>query len=201
MPTNKPARDSAIYQIKIALPTKPPIWRRVLVPAGITMAKLHDVIQAAMGWEDGHMHEFRAGRISIGRPSPEDEFMGGERPLNEAKILVQDVIRKAGDKVRYTYDFGDSWEHQVTLEKVLEPQPDTAYPICIAGKLRCPPEDCGGVWGYINLLEALGDPSHPEHDDMMEWAGPIDPERFSVDEANMRLARLRPRKARSAKST
>jgi hypothetical protein len=190
-----------IYQIKIALPLKPAIWRRVLIPADLTLARLHDVIQLSMGWEDCHLHEFRARRKRFAPRDPFGESLGGPPTVNETKVRLCEVLRKAGDKLVYTYDFGDTWEHQIILEKALEREPDVAYPQCIAGKLRCPPEDCGGVWGYVSLLEALGDPSHPEHEEMMEWAGAIDPEQFSMDEANARLAHLRPRLAKRAKST
>ncbi len=98
-------------------------------------------------------------------------------------------IRAAGQKFRYNYDFGDYWEHQIVVEKLLPRDPEIAYPTCIKGKGNCPPEDCGGIYGFYGLLEALADPKHPDHEDMREWVGEdYYPDHFDLAEINQRLA-------------
>ncbi len=184
-----------IYQIKVTLlGTKPPIWRRLLVPASMTLAKLHDVLQTAMGWHDCHMHEFRAGERHFGRPDPEDIM--GMQVENERNIRLSSVLRRPGAKLIYTYDFGDNWEHAIVLEKLLPLLPDTTSPICIDGSLACPPDDCGGIPGFYELLDALADPNHEQHQEMRDWiGGDFDPQAFSVEEVNRKLA---PKRRRSS---
>jgi hypothetical protein len=192
MRTKKIWVPQEIYQLKVTLrDTRPPIWRRLLVPAGVTLEVLHDILQVAMGWYDSHLHEFRIGQKRFGKPDPGDDLMDLPAVVNERTAHLFTVLRKIGAKAIYTYDFGDSWEHAIVVEKVLPPEPGVAYPICVGGKLRCPPEDCGGVPGYYNLLEAIRDPAHKEHEDLLDWAGEdYDPEVFSVDDVNRRLAPL-----------
>jgi Plasmid pRiA4b ORF-3-like protein len=192
MPTKRVWVPNDIYQLKVTLRyTKPPIWRRLLVPAGLTLEVLHDVLQVAMGWENCHMHDFRVGQKRFGEPDPEERLMGLDPTHNERTTHLYRVLGKVGAKAVYTYDFGDGWEHAIVVEKVLPPEPGVAYPVCVAGKLRCPPEDCGGVGGYYNLLEALSDSNHPEHKELMGWVGgEINPAAFSVDEVNRRLKPL-----------
>lgn len=191
-----------IYQLKVTLRySKPPIWRRLLVPAGLTLDMLHDTLQAAMGWYDCHLHEFHIGQKRYGEPDPEDGLMGLPEVSNERSAYLFMVLGKAGAKARYTYDFGDNWEHAIVVEKVLQPEPGIAYPICLGGKLHCPPEDCGGIPGYYDLLAAISDPAHKEHEDMLDWlGGDYDPEVFSVEDVNGRLVPLQRRWARSAQS-
>jgi len=183
-----------IYQIKVTLlGTKPPIWRRLLVPASMTLAKLHDGLQTAMGWHDCHMHEFRAGDRHFGRPDPEDLSMG-MRVESERNIKLTSVLRRTGAKLIYTYDFGDNWEHAIVLEKQLPVLPDMSYPICIDGNLACPPDDCGGIPGFYNLLDALADPNHERHEELRDWIGDdFDPNAFSVELVNQKLAPKRRR--------
>jgi Plasmid pRiA4b ORF-3-like protein len=185
-----------IYGIKVTLlGTKPPIWRRLLVPASMTLAKLHDVLQTAMGWHDCHMHEFRAGERHFGKPDPEDISMGMQVE-NERNIRLSSVLRRPGAKLIYTYDFGDNWEHAIVLEKLLPLLPDMTSPICIDGGLACPPDDCGGIPGFYELLDALADPNHEQHQEMRDWiGGDFDPQAFSVEEVNRKLA---PRRRRSS---
>lgn len=183
----------AIHQIKIVLlGTRPPIWRRVLVPADFTLAELHNVVQAAMGWEDDHLHEFRIGGLRFGVTDPNDALMGGPTCINEDNARLADVLNKRGPKAKYIYDFGDSWEHALTLEKisVLVPEPGAPYPLCVSGKRHCPPEDSGGVSGFYNKLEALADPNHEEHEEIQEWMGNFDPEAFSIDAVNQKLRKM-----------
>jgi len=202
MATRKICVPQEIYQLKVTLRyTKPPIWRRLLVPAGLTLEGLHDILQAAMGWTDSHLHEFRVGQKRFGKPDPEDQLMDLPAVSDESTAHLFMVLGKAGVKAVYNYDFGDSWEHAIVVEKVLPPEAGVAYPICVGGKLHCPPEDCGGIPGYYDLLDAISDPAHKEHDDMLDWlGGDYDPEAFSVDDVNQRLVPLQRWWARSAKT-
>lgn len=172
-----PVTPEAVLQLKVTLKgMKPAVWRRVLLPANVTFTQLHYVIQGAMGWENSHLHAFYVEQTSV----------AGRRRLFE----VFDRVRA---KVRYIYDFGDSWEHKVVLEKVWPGDAELKLPAVTAGEHACPPEDCGGVWGYVNLLEILDDPDHPEYEDSLTWVGGAwDPEQFELEEANARLPRLRP---------
>jgi pRiA4b ORF-3-like protein len=185
------ASEARVYQIKITLDgTKPPIWRRLLVPGSVTLAKLHDILQIAMGWTDSHLHQFEARGEFYGKPDP--EF--GAPMKAESRVRLDEVLVRVKDAMIYEYDFGDGWTHKIVLEKILEPAEGIVAPSCIAGARACPPEDCGGIWGYEELLGALGDPSHPEHDEMLEWmGGPFEPEHFDADEINKWLAPRRRR--------
>jgi hypothetical protein len=164
----------------------PPVWRRVVVPAGITLGQLHDVIQDAMGWDDGHLHMFSAGKVTYG--VPDGDFMSDDQ--NEQAVRLSDLLSRKGQKLTYTYDFGDDWDHLVKLEKTLLPGSKEALaagpvPVCLAGEGACPPEDCGGAWGYANLKEALADPDHDDHEDMLDWLGLEDPGDFNPAEFNL----------------
>ena len=176
----------SVYQIKISLiGAKPPIWRTVLVPGNLGLASFHEVIQQTMGWTDSHLHQFIANNVFYG--IPDDDF--GMEMEDEAKYKLSDLLKKEKDTLIYEYDFGDSWEHKILLEKILPFDGKTALPVCIKGKRACPPEDCGGIWGYEDLLEAISNPNHPEHEDMLEWlGGEFDPEEFDLEQINKDLA-------------
>ena len=190
-----------IYQLKVTLlGTNPPIWRRLLVPADLTLAQLHNVLQTAMGWDDGHMHEFRAGQRRFGRPEPAGPFMSGPRVESERTVRLSAVFQRVEAKMIYTYDLGDNWEHSILLEKRLSPEPLTTYPICTDGQLACPPEDCGGIPGYYDLLDALADSSHPRHEELRDWIGDdFNPEAFSIDKVNRLLSPAHRRNKSSAR--
>jgi hypothetical protein len=185
------ARD--IYQLKVTLlGTDPPIWRRLLVPADMTLAQLHKTLQTAMGWDNEHMHEFRAGQRRFGRPEPKDPFMTAPRVESERIVPLSEVLQRTGAKMIYTYDLGDNWEHGIALEKKLTAEPHTTYPICTDGQLACPPDDCGGIPGYYDLLDALADPSHPRHEEVSDWiGGQFHADAFSIDIVNRRLSPTR----------
>lgn len=176
----KQAKQSEIYQLKITLKyIRPPIWRRVEVPGDVALDELHLILQAVMGWTDSHLHQFKVGRIYYGAPSI-DEF--SELNLkDESKARLHKVLSKPKQKMIYEYDFGDGWEHEILLEKVLQIDPAVQYPRCLGGARACPPEDCGGVHGYANFLEAISDPEHEEHDEYLDWVGgEFDPEKFEL---------------------
>lgn len=196
MATKKLAVPQEIYQVKVTLlGTRPPIWRRLLVPAEMTLGRLHHVLQAAMGWQESHLHDFRIGRQRYGEP---DSEFGEDDAINERTVRLADVLGKVRAKAIYTYDFGDGWEHDIVVEKILKPDPTLVYPACTAGKLQGPPEDCGGIGGYYSLIEAIRDPKHEEHEGMLEWVGgQFNPDDFSIDDANRRLAPFRRHKAKS----
>jgi len=176
-----------IYQIKVTLrDSKPPIWRRILVQSDITLGELHHIIQAVMGWWDYHLHQFIVGQTYYGVPHPDYDFMD-MRDESEVRL---NQIADAGAKFVYEYDFGDGWEHVLLVEKVLRPEKGQRYPVCIKGKRACPPEDVGGMWGYYSYLEAIQDPDHPEHEDLLQWRGGFDPEAFDLDEVNTALSGL-----------
>ena len=178
-----------IYQIKVTLnESKPPIWRRILAPGDITLEKFHYILQVAMGWTDSHLHQFIVGQIRFGEPHPDY----GLDMQDERRVKLNQIVPGDGFKFRYEYDFGDSWLHNLLVEKVLEPEPGQQYPVCIKGRRACPPEDVGGVWGYDTFLEAIQNPDHPEHDEYLEWiGGEFDPEEFDLDETNEILRDLR----------
>jgi Plasmid pRiA4b ORF-3-like protein len=197
MPAKHSAISAEIYQLKVTLlGPRPPIWRQLLVPADLTLAQLHDVLQVAMGWQECHMHEFSAGGRYFGRPDPEDRFMGMPPVEDERRVRLSSLLRKIGAKVIYTYDLGDSWEHSIVLQKCLPAVPTLTYPICTGGKLASPPEDCGGIGGFYDLLDALKDPTHEQHEELQDWVGgDYDPEAFSIDPVNRMLTRLLPRRS------
>jgi hypothetical protein len=201
MATKNIASPQDIYQIKVTLlGAKPPIWRRLLVPSVLTLEQLHDVLQTAMGWAGDHLHEFRVGDRHFGIPDPEDRSMGMPSVENERTIRLSNVLRRAGAKVIYTYDFGDNWKHSIVLEKQLPADPDEEYPVCTDGRLACPPDDCGGIHGYYGLIEAIADPKHERHEEISEWIGDdFDPQAFSVDNVNRMLSPKR-RHGKSSKN-
>jgi hypothetical protein len=191
-PTPRPrAKRGSVFQLKVTLlDTKPPIWRRVLVDGSSTLDLLHEVIQAAFGWWNYHLHEFEIGHRRYGIPDPDEDW--GEPPVDERRTRLE-AIAEAGASFRYTYDFGDGWDHRVVVEELRPPTADIAVPACIDGRRACPPEDCGGTGGYRELLEILGDPTHPEHRERREWlGGPFDPEAFDAGafEKNLREGQL-----------
>ncbi len=178
--------DRTIYQLKITLKEiRPPIWRRVQVPSSTTLSQLHLIIQAAMGWWNCHLHQFSIQGIDYGEPQPEY----GLDMRDEKRVKLNQVVQREKAKFLYLYDFGDSWEHSILVEKVLPREPEVSYPLCVKGKRACPPEDCGGPWGYAEFLEAIQNPEHPEHESFVEWiGGEFNSEACDLDEINQRLA-------------
>jgi len=177
----------------------PAIWRRLLAPGDLTLAQLHDVLQSAMGWEDCHMHEFSAGHRHFGKPNPDDRLMGMPAE-DERTVRLSSVLRRIGARAVYTYDMGDSWEHGIVLEKCLPADPGTAYPVCTGGERACPPEDCGGIPGFYDLLDALGDPTHEQHEELRDWVSDdYDPDVFSIEDVNHMLAPLRRRRGNASR--
>lgn len=185
MATTLQPRNDVVYQLKVTLKgSKPPIWRRLQVPGNISLHKLHLILQVAMGWANAHLYQFRVGGTEFGEPDPEGDFYG-LKMKNSRKTELSKVAPREKTRFIYEYDFGDSWEHEILIERILPTEPGIRYPVCLAGRRACPPEDCGGIWGYADLLEIIGDPGHEEHEEMMEWLGGwFDPKAFDMDEVN-----------------
>ncbi len=171
-----------LYQIKVTLNgVKPQIWRRLLISSTTDLAELHEILQIAMGWTDSHLHQFVAGEETFGVPDP--DFEVGTR--SEDGIRIGSLLKKEKEWITYEYDLGDGGEHTIVLEKILSYRAGERVPKCISGRRGCPPEDVGGIWGYKEFLEAYNDKKHPEHEEMVEWAGDyFDPERFDLAEVN-----------------
>lgn len=171
-----------IFQFKITLKdTKPPVWRRIQVPETYTFWDLHVAIQDAMGWYDCHLHEFdifnkwKVVKVQIGIPDDE----GWRDILPGWEVKIADYFSLQNHRALYTYDFGDTWQHEIVLEKILPADSSKHYPLCIDGKRACPPEDCGGIGGYLELLYVLLHPKHRRHRELTQWLGkPFDPEYF-----------------------
>lgn len=171
--TDKPP----VYQLKIVIKdSKPPIWRRLLLSSNTTFWELHIAIQDSFGWEDYHLHEFFIGSawdrnaVRINIPNPEDDIFDEEKePLDESKTLLHEYLNEQQPEITYVYDFGDNWEHQIILEKILPFDLNTVYPQVIAGKRACPWEDSGGIGGYEEKIEILKDKNHEKHQEIAEW--------------------------------
>lgn len=186
----KKSPSAQIFEIKITLKgIKPPIWRRVRVPSDMALAQLHDVIQAAMGWDNSHLHEFEIDGERFTGPQMMDEaFDMGDRQADETKVKLNKVVQPKS-KFIYVYDFGDNWEHEILVEKTISVDEILApLPYCVTGKRACPPEDCGGIWGYTDMLEKLAGPNNAERKELVEWLGSeFDPQYIDLDEINERL--------------
>ena len=184
------ASASSVHTIKVALRgARPPIWRRLEVPSSSTLEQLHHIIQNAFGWYNCHLWVFETPLGEYGMTDPEL----GHR--SAASKRLRDVAPRTSCQLRYTYDFGDDWQHDILVEDVKNAEPGTAYPRCITGRRACPPEDCGGIWGYEELVAILSDPEHGEHEERLEWLGlesadEFDPADFDAAEVNTALSPL-----------
>ena len=180
--------DGPLFQLHVALQdTEPAVWRRVLVPAAIRLDQLHGVLQAALGWTNSHLHMFTAGGTRYGWRDP--DF--GEDIIPEHTIRLADIA-KPGTTIGYEYDFGDGWEHTILVETATSPEPGTLYPRCTEGAAACPPEDCGGPWGYQALQETLANPAADDHQEMLDWLGinnaaEFNPTAFDLPATNLRI--------------
>ncbi len=176
-----------IIQLKITLKnTEPAIWRQILVDKSTTFSQLHEIIQTVMGWDSCHLYEFEIKGNRLGEPY-EDDLMWGEKIVDASSISLGSLI-SAKLKFIYRYDFGDNWEHAIQVEKFLPKDENVKYPVCIDGALNCPPDDCGGVWGFYDLLKILKDKKHPEHKVMLEWmGGKYNPDFFDKELVNRSL--------------
>jgi len=153
--------------------TEPVIWRKLLVRTDTTFYKLHRILQVAMGWTNSHLFEFNLEGFRLGELVDEDDPFeddyGPSKVLDARKTTLQELLSGQGDQCQYIYDFGDHWVHLIELETFEDEIPDTKYPVCLDGERRCPPEDCGGVHGFSELLNVLNDKKRPEYADYKRW--------------------------------
>ena len=178
--------ESSVYQLKILLrDSKPPIWRRIQILSDTSLAALHPILQVVMGWSNTHLHQFEVGDLIYGPPDPNIPDFD---VIDEKDAVLSEIVSRLNQKFVYEYDFGDDWRHLITLEKILAPQDGVNYPVCVAGRRACPPEDIGGIFSYSGFLDAITDPEHPEHSDMLSWVGGrFAPDAFDRDEVNRLL--------------
>lgn len=174
------------YQLKIAIVgIRPPIWRRVQISGSLSLARLHDVIQTAFGWTDSHLHQFVVAGRFFGQPDDFDD----DDLLDERKATLREALGRATKRFRYVYDFGDDWVHSIVVEKILARDSESGRPQCLDGRRRRPPEDCGGPAGYLEFLEAIGDPRHEQHRAMLDWVGgAFDSEAFDLVDVQRQLS-------------
>ena len=183
------ATHEVIVQIKVKLlgVSRPPVWRQLQVRASTRLDHLHEMLVATFGWQDYHMHSFARGEDEFGVPDPELGF------ADERAVSLGELMHGVGDRLGYTYDFGDNWQHDIVAEKLLEAERGANYPLLVAAKGACPPEDCGGPWGYAELKEILADPEHEQHQEMLDWLGldsgaDFDANSVATDEVEHELA-------------
>ena len=179
-------RVTSVYQLKVVLAeTHPPIWRRIQVPGQTRLPDLHLMLQAAMGWYNCHLHKFMIGGAEYSEPDPDWDDLDDE---DERRVRLDQVVHRAGARFGYMYDFGDGWEHDIVVEQISPPETGVKYPVCLTGERACPPEDCGGPWGYGEFLEIIKNPKHEDHKSYLEWVGgEFDPDAFDLKDANAAL--------------
>jgi hypothetical protein len=181
----KKDNSEKIYQVRISLSgSEPEIWRSVLVSGNETLGGMHLIIQDAMGWGNDHLHEFITKDATY---AEREAALEGAR--NEDSVCLHDVVARARSSFVYVYDFGDDWRHKITIEKILErDERFLGNPVCVAGERACPPEDCGGLWGYYEKIDIIRNRKHQDYEDVAEWLGAdFDPDHFDLDEINRRL--------------
>ena len=174
---------SKIFQFKVTLKdSKPKIWRRFQAEDDLMFFDLHYIIQAVMGWENDHLYQFI---VEKNRYIGDPEMLESDDIMDDGKTKLSDIFNEPKTKIIYEYDFGDGWEHELVLEKILEKDPKQHYPVCLAGKLNCPPEDCGGIYGFNNMMQILKDEKHPNHEGIKEWIGEnYNPDFFDLETVN-----------------
>jgi len=187
-------RTTELYRIKVTIVgSKPLIWRRIEVSSDMTLAMLHSVLQTVMGWTNTHLNEFQTQdgrRYKSTNPSFDDGWC--DDAMGAENIRLHDLKRELEEKIVYIYDFGDRWTHCVHLEHCQQALCEHGVAVCLSGKHACPPENCGGIWGYYDILRAIKDPTHESHQEMIEWLDPkFDPETFDIEHVNQLLQKLR----------
>lgn len=175
-----------IYQLKVTLMySDPVIWRRIQVLASTSLGALHNILQTTMGWDNAHLHQFIHKKTYY---APDNPWADEDYAEDYEGIQVNHLLTRARGKMQYEYDFGDAWLHEILVEKTLDRTETGQYPICIAGEMACPPEDCGGVWGYMKMLKVLSDPEDEEYEDILYWVGEdFDPKEFDEEKINSLL--------------
>ncbi len=180
----------SIYQLYIELQDlEPAVWRRIQVPAEMELADLHKVLQVVMGWTNSHLHQFIKTNVFYSpRTEGDEEFWDEAMNKDYTGVTIGDLLKEKQDMIDYEYDYGDSWIHTVLLEDILEKDVYPMYPLCLGGERHCPPEDCGGVWGYVDILNVLKNIKHPEYKHYKAWLGnKFNPDKFELDDINKSL--------------
>jgi hypothetical protein len=174
----------SVHTLRVSLrDVDPTVWRRVVVPSETKLPRLARWLEAVLGWEGYHLHSFNVAGLQFGAPDEDADHV-----IDERRVTVKQILPELGSVLRWDYDFGDGWEHDVVVEAIEEPSPSVRYPVCVDGAQACPPEDCGGVSGYDELREVLADPTHEEYEHLREWAPDgFDPDHFDVVAANRRM--------------
>jgi hypothetical protein len=187
--TSQPGAYSAL-RLRIQLnEVDPVVWRRLLVPGSVRLAKLGPMLLAAMGWSNSHLHAFRVGDTTYGMQLEDDDFDDDE--IDETSVTVLQALREL-QPFTFAYDFGDGWEHDVVIEELTYSDTGLKFAVCLDGERACPPDDVGSPGGYAAFLAAIADPGHEEHADLLEWVGgSFDPAGFDVANANALLQKLR----------
>ncbi|MDR2630679.1 MAG: plasmid pRiA4b ORF-3 family protein [Spirochaetaceae bacterium] len=195
-----------VLRVKIA-DIDPPIWRELSVPGEYTLGHLHVILQIAFGWENDHMHSFTIKSTQYGMTGMDFGFDDEEDIVDEDTVCLDDLGLRTHQKFRYLYDFGDSWEHEIAVSKIIstgDEEGEPALPLCLGGERAGPLEDSGGSWEYENTLQILKDPNHAKYEETREWTGDFDPENFDLEEINSRLKHVfkpRPTRAKKAKAS
>lgn len=173
-----------VHTLRVRLDdVEPEVWRRIIVPSATPLPDLARILVVAMGWQGYHLHQFEVAGLLFGEVDADSD-----RLIDERVVTVSQILPRVDAGLRWEYDFGDGWSHVVVVEEIAEPTPKTRHPMCVDGANACPPEDCGGPWGYQELRSALGDPTNPEHEDMVTWAPEgFDPSRFDATATNRAL--------------
>jgi hypothetical protein len=190
-PTRSQPGPNTALRLRIHLnEVDPVVWRRLLVPGKVRLAKLGQMLLAAMGWNNSHLHAFRVGDTSYGMQDDDDDDFPDDE-IDEQSVTVLQALREH-QTFTFDYDFGDGWEHDVVIEELIHSDTGLKFAVCLDGERACPPDDVGGPGGYVNFLEAIADDDHEEHDDFLEWVGgSFDPAEFDVANANALLQKLR----------
>ena len=178
-----------IYQLKITLiDSRPKIWRRLLVDEDVLLSDLHKIIQTVMGWTNSHLHQFIKDKTFYTVRMPDDDYWDEMDNSDYKRIRLNELLRFVKNSIVYEYDYGDSWEHEIMLEKFLKPDDSVKYPICTDGKMKCPPEDVGGVFGYKTMLKVLRNPNDKEYESYINWlGGTFDYTEFEINKINNQL--------------
>lgn len=178
-----------IYQVIITIKEiNPKIWRRLLVPSDMRLSDFHKVIQTSFGWTNSHLHQFIKNDTCYTRRMQDDDYWDELENVDYHNMKIFSLLYSKREKMIYEYDFGDSWRHEIILEEILPPNEGFKYPLCLDGARSCPPEDCGGVWGYQNMMKILKKPKHEEYESYIIWLdGKFNSEYFNKDKVNKRL--------------
>ncbi len=181
-------KSKQIYQLKVSLKGfTPSIWRKLQVAGNITLSELHRTLQIVMGWGNYHHYQFIIDGVIYSQPDSANSTIKAA-----AETILSQLVHNEGDRFIYLYDLADDWQHVVEVEKILPLKPEVDYPLCLAGQRACPPEECGGILEYSNLLEILQNPEYPDYPEIMEhFGGHFDPEAFDLARVNRALRPIR----------